>query len=84
LVKLKAFYFLAFAFFLFSNSVFATEPYSGLPQELRDQNSFYLKEVFRISLENKVNGKISISKNSGKDWKEIGTVLQAVNKTLFI
>ncbi len=81
MVKLKAFYFLAFAFFLFSNSVFATEPYSGLPQELRDQNSFYLKEVFRISLENKVNGKISISKNSGKDWKEIGTVLQAVNKT---
>lgn len=65
----------------FGTFVFATEPYSGLPSELRDQNSFYLKEVFRIEIENKVSGKISISKNQGQSWKEIGQVYSPVTKT---
>jgi hypothetical protein len=79
LVKLKNLFFVLI--FLGAVACHATENFSGLPQELRDQNSFFLKEVFRIEIENKKDGKINISKDTGISWKEIGSVLQPVTKT---
>jgi hypothetical protein len=79
LVKFKNLFFALF--FFGAMACHATENFSGLPQELRDQNSFFLKEVFRIEIENNLNGKIRISKDLGKNWKEIGRVIQPVTKT---
>lgn len=79
MVKIKNLFFVLC--FLGAWTCCATENFSGLPQELRDQNSFFLKEVFRIEIQNKVDGKIRISKDTGKNWKEIGSVIQPVTKT---
>jgi hypothetical protein len=58
----------------------ATTLERGVSSAVTHENLPDFKEVYRIKIENRVNGAIEVSEDEGQSWKTVGRVLYPTNK----
>ncbi len=71
---------LIFLISLLLASAQATTLERGLSPAIEQENQPALKEIFRIKIENKTNGEIAVSEDSGETWDLVGRVLYPIDK----
>src|SRR3989338_4105736 len=65
---------------LLSSSLLATTLERGVSPAIRHENYPAFKEIYRIKVENRVDGVIAVSEDSGKNWANVGKVLYPVTR----